>query len=156
MCASSRTRGDVSGRLDADRNDLRDDLLLGSVKPNLTNTSRIIRRRIRRYPVAVRTPEHPVVVSSGDSRSSRLFTTTTTTHDDDIDDDDDDDDDFSRRRRRRLFTTTGVRDARSFVDIGDDIHGDALVWKGAHGDARRRPRRRRVFFVVSRVRYAEM
>jgi len=74
----------------------------------------------------VRTPEHPVVVSSGDSRSSRLFTTTTTTtHDDDS------------RRRRRLFTTTGVRDARSFVDIGDDIHGDALVWKGAHGDARR-------------------
>ena len=50
---------------------------------------------------------------------------------------DDDDDDDSRRRRRRLFTTTGVRDARSFVDIGDDIHGDALVWKGAHGDARR-------------------
>ena len=69
----------------------------------------------------MRTPEHPVVVSSGDSRSSRLFTTTTT-HDDDS---------------RRLFTTTGVRDARSFVDIGDDIHGDALVWKGAHGDARR-------------------
>jgi hypothetical protein len=78
----------------------------------------------------VRTPEHPVVVSSGDSRSSRRFTTTTTTHDDDSRR-------RRRRRRRRLFTTTGVRDARSFVDIGDDIHGDALVWKGAHGDARR-------------------